>query len=192
MGKFTEYKVPLKSLPKGEHLFTYHLDKTFFTKMENTDVRAADLDVVLNIDYNGDIYNLDFNVMGNVTLLCARCLDDLEWPIEAVYNISVKYGEDYNDDSDTLMEIPYSDNDLNVAYMIYDTVMLAIPIKHVHPLGKCNRAMTAMLKKHRASNGEDDELMDELVDEMDSMDGSTGGSDPRWDALKGLGSNPED
>ena len=186
MGKFTEFKVALKSLPKGEHMFTYHLDKSFFTKMENNDVRNADLDVVLNVDYNGDIYNFDFNVMGTVTLICDRCLDDLEWPIEAVYNISVKYGDDYNDESDNLLEIPYSDNDLNVAYMLYDTIMLAIPIKHVHPLGKCNRAMTAMLKKHRASSGEDDELMDELVDEMDSMEGSSTQSDPRWDALKGL------
>ena len=190
MGKFTEFKVPLKSLQEGEHFFTYHLDKSFFTKMENSDVRNSDLDVALAVDFNGDVYNLSFNVMGNVTLVCDRCLDDLEWPIEASYDISVKYGDDYNDDSDTLLEIPYSDNDLNVAYMIYDTVMLAIPIKHVHPLGKCNRAMTNMLKKHRAGNGEDDELMDSLVDEMDSMESS--GSDPRWDALKGLSSNPED
>lgn len=192
MGKFTEFKVPLKSLQKGEHMFTYHLDKSFFVKMENNDVRAADLDVVLNVDYNGDIYNLDFNVMGEVTLICDRCLDDLPWPLEATYNISVKYGDDYNDDSDTLLEIPFSDNDLNVAYMLYDTIMLAIPIKHVHPLGKCNRAMTTMLKKHRAGDGEDDDLMDELVDEMDSMDNGFSGSDPRWDALKGLSSNPDE
>lgn len=188
MGKFTEFKVPLKSLPKGEHSFTYHLDKKFFTNMENTDVRNADLDVVLMVDYNGDIYNLDFNVMGNVTLICDRCLDDLEWPVEATYNIAVKYGDDYNDDSDTMIEIPWGDNDLNVAYMLYDTIMLAIPIKHVHPMGKCNRAMTSMLKKHRAG-GEDDELIDDLVDEMDSM---SGGTDPRWDALKGLGASSDE
>lgn len=198
MGKFTEFKIPLKSLQKGQHTYTYHLGKVFFTNMENTDVRDSNLDVVLTVDYNGDLYNLDFKVTGNVILACDRCLDDLEWPIDATYDISVKYGDDYNDDSDTLMEIPYSDNDLNVAYMLYDTVMLAIPIKHVHPLGKCNRAMTTMLKKHRASGGEDDELMDNLVEEMDSMDSddSRGGSgegatDPRWDALKGLGSVDE-
>ena len=184
MGKFTEYKVPLKSLQKGDHEFAYHLDKTFFEKMENTEVRGANLDVMLNIEYNGDIYNLSFSVMGDVTLVCDRCLDDLEWPIEAAYDISVKYGDDYNDDSDTLLEIPFGDNDLNVAYMIYDTVMLAIPIKHVHGPGKCNRAMTTMLKKHR-THSEDDELMDDLVDEMESL-GTTPPTDPRWDALKGL------
>lgn len=190
MGKFTEYKIPLKSLQKGEHTFTYRLGKVFFTNMESPDVRDADLEVVLKVNYNGDIYNFDFKIDGEVTLLCDRCLDELQWPIEASYEISVKYGDDYNDDSDTLLEIPYSDNDLNVAYMIYDTVSLAIPMKHVHPLGKCNRAMTSMLKKHRAGgSSEDNDLMDELVDEMETTESTA--SDPRWDALKGLGSQDE-
>lgn len=197
MGKFTEFKVPLKTLTKGEHDFTYHLGKTFFTNMESADVRDADLTVTLKVTYNGDIYDMAFRVEGMVTLQCDRCLDDLEWPIDATYDIAVKYGDDYNDDSDTLMEIPWGDNDLNVAYMIYDTVSLAIPIKHVHPLGKCNRAMTTMLKKHRARPlDEDAELEDQLMDEMDAMDDSAqvpdGPVDPRWNALKGLGNNDSD
>ena len=191
MGKFTEFKVPLKSLPQGEHDFSYHIDKSFFTKMENTDIRNADIDVVLIVTYNGDIYNLDFNIMGKVTLICDRCLDDLEWTIESVYNISVKYGDDYNDDSDTMLEIPYGDNDLNVAYMIYETITLAIPIKHVHPMGKCNRAMSSMLKKHRAG-GEDEQIIDELVDEIDDIDSSSSAPiDPRWNALKNLSVDDE-
>lgn len=190
MGKFTEFKIPLKSLQKGEHTFNFHLDKQFFVNMESADVRDADLAVVLTVVYTGELYNMDFKVTGNVTLICDRCLDDLEWPIDATYDITVKYGDDYNDDSDTVLEIPYSDNNINVAYMLYDTVSLAIPIKHVHPLGKCNRAMTTMLKKHRV-HGLDDEDMDDmgLDDDMEAADGSTSGTestDPRWDALKNL------
>lgn len=192
MGKFTEFKVPLKALTKGEHDFSYRLGKEFFTNMESSDVRDADLLVTLKVTYNGDIYDLNFHVEGMLTLQCDRCLDDLEWPVDTTYDIAVKYGDDYNDDSDTLMEIPWSDNDLNVAYIIYDTVSLAIPIKHVHPLGKCNRAMTTMLKKHRARPlDEDAELEDQLIEEMDSMDENytaPSAPDPRWDALKGLGS----
>ena len=68
-----------------------------------------------------------------------------------LYHISVRYGDEYNDESDDLLVIPEADNYLNTAYMIYDTVVLSIPIKHVHPMGKCNRQMSAMLKKHRAT-----------------------------------------
>ena len=193
MGKFSAFKLPLKSLGTGTHNFEYHLDKQFFTNMENSDIHGADLDVKLTVVYNGEFYTLDFSIAGEVTLICDRCLDDLHFPIEATYHIVVKYGEDYNDDNDEVLEIPAGDAFLNVAYMIYDTVVLAIPIKHVHPLGKCNRHMSAMLKKHRATtDGEDSELEDQLIEEMDSMEDSQPAqetTDPRWDALRKLGTS---
>lgn len=191
MGKFTAFKLPLKSLAPGEHSFQYHLGKEFFENMENSDIRDANLTVDLTVDYNGKFYSLDMAIDGNLTLICDRCLDDLDFPLEAAYHITVEYGEDYNDENDDILIIPESDNYLNVAYMIYDTVALAIPIKHVHPLGKCNRQMSAVLKKHRAAGGDPDaELEESLIEEMDEMDTDSvpesTGSDPRWDALKKL------
>ncbi|MCM1067755.1 MAG: DUF177 domain-containing protein [Muribaculaceae bacterium] len=190
MGKFSAYNLQLKSLGLGTHDFEYHLDKQFFVNMESADVRDADLNVKLTVVYNGDFYDLSFAITGEVVLLCDRCLDDLHFPIEANYHLVVKYGDDYNDDSDEVLEIPASDPSLNVAYMIYDTVVIHIPIKHVHPLGKCNRQMSAILKKHRAqADGEDADLENELIDEIDSIDASAASdapSDPRWDALRKL------
>ncbi len=189
MGKFSAFKLALKSLGEGVHEFEYKLGKQFFVDMENSDVHDADLTVHLTVTHRHDAYDLDFRVDGTVTLLCDRCLDDLIVPIDATYRLMVKYGEDYNDESDDLLIIPQSDNDLNVSYMIYDTVVLAIPIKHVHPLGKCNRQMSSLLKRHRAvTPGEDAELQEELLDSIDDVDADAGGgsTDPRWDALKGL------
>lgn len=183
----------LKSLAKGDHTFEYHLDKQFFVNMENTDVRDADVKVVLNLVYNGTFYDLTFDVTGTVTMLCDRCLDNLDVPIDTQYHVVVKFGESYDDSSDEMLVIPESDNYLNVAYLIYDTVMLAIPIKHVHPLGKCNRAMSALLKKHR-SQASGDDLENQLIDEMDDMDvsdQSEPATDPRWDALKKLQDDSE-
>lgn len=187
MGKFTAYKLPLKSLAPGVHEFDYTVDKQFFVNMEYTDVRDADMAVHLTIDYHGDIYRLNFEIAGTLTMLCDRCLDDLILPIDTSYNINVEYGDDYNDESDDLLVIPTSDNDLNVAYMIFDTIVLQIPMKHVHPAGQCNRAMSALLKKHRAGT---DAIEDELLDSVEE-DGDAP-IDPRWDALRGLGSENND
>ena len=177
----------------GVHNIEYKIGKQFFANMESTDIHDADLTVKLTVDHKGDLYYLSFVVTGEVTLVCDRCLDFMPFPIDASYNIAVKYGPDYNDDSDELLEIPESDNYLNVAYMIYDTVELQIPMKHVHPMGKCNRAMSAILRKHRAHrpDDEDSELEDQLIDEMET-DAATGvaaddaPTDPRWDKLKEL------
>jgi uncharacterized metal-binding protein YceD (DUF177 family) len=194
MGKFQAFKLPLKSLGQGEHLFDYHLDKQFFTDMESADIHGANLDVKLSVNYKGDVYDLNFHIKGEIVLLCDRCLDDLHFPIDATYHIMVKYGDKYNDDSDVLLEIPETDNYLNVAYMIYDTVALEIPIKHVHPTGQCNRAMSAILHKHKVRPMEEDaELVNELIEDMESDEVDTDApTDPRWDALKGLRTSDED
>lgn len=195
MGKFSEFNIALKSMPEGEHKFRFHLDKQFFKNMESADIRDADVSVDLAVVYRNGVYDLTFTCSGTVTVACDRCLDDLEVPIESAYHVTVKYGDAFRDDSDELIEIPETDSSLNVAYMIFDTVSLAIPIKHVHPLGKCNRAMSSLLKKHRAHapGDADAELEDSLIDEMESgidtaadlpAADSDAPSDPRWDALK--------
>jgi len=172
MGKFTDYKLMLKSLPEGKHTFEYHLDKQFFTNMENADVRDADVKVTLDVDYRGDAYALAFRLTGTLTVPCDRCLDDLLLDIDTEYGLTVKYGEEYDDDSDTLLIIPESDNYLNVAYMIYDTAVLAIPPRHVHAQGKCNRAMSALNKKYGVSNGadDDDDFTDADIAESETED----------------------
>ncbi|MBD5346138.1 MAG: DUF177 domain-containing protein [Bacteroides sp.] len=192
MGKFSEFKLQLKSMPEGEHEYAYHLGKEFFVNMENDEIHDADVDVKLTAVRRGDSFDLNFHFTGTLTLICTRCLDDLIFPIDTTYHVTVEYGDDYRDESDDLLIIPDSDSTLNVAFMIYDTVVLSIPMKHVHPLGKCNRQMSALLRKHRGRNGdEDSELEDELMDGIDDdVPDSRGSIDSRWDALRGLGSNP--
>lgn len=188
MGKFTEYKLPLKSMPVGTHSFEYQLGKPFFSNMENNDVRDADIKVALTVVHKNDFYDLSFAITGEIIVACDRCLDDLPLPVDTTYHIAVKYGEEYSDDSDDFLEIPYSDNDINVAYMIHDTVALAIPIKHVHPQGKCNRAMSAILKKHRSYTSDSDDAASSLDEEFfdDDIDIDDTPTDSRWDKLKGL------
>jgi len=198
MGKFSQFKLPLKSLPKGTHEFDYHLDKQFFVNMENTDVRDASVDVKLTVTYANEVYLLAFVLNGTVVVPCDRCLDDLPLDIDTTYDIKVKYGDRYSEESDDLMEIPESESYLNVAYMISDTVALAIPIKHVHQLGKCNRAMSALLKKHRATDVNDhdadieEQFFDDMETESDSTDIAQTPVDPRWEKLKNLNTGADE
>lgn len=182
----------MKTIPEGTQEFEYHLGKQFFVDMESADIHDADLAVKLKVTHKHGIYDLAFNVAGTVTLICDRCLDDLVYPIDESYEIAVKYGDDYSE-TDELLVIPESDNYLNVSYMIYDTASLAIPVKHVHPQGKCNRAMCALLRKHRATiaDDEDSELADRLMQEMETMEPASGQEDefpvdPRWNELRKL------
>lgn len=191
MGKFSEFELPLKSLPLGTHTFSYHIGKQFFVDMESADVRDADLSVLLTVKHDGEPYVLEFAVSGTVTVPCDRCLDDLVCPIEATYGVTVKLGKDYNDDSDEVLQIPATDPTLNVSYMICDTVVLAIPMKHIHAPGQCNRAMSAVLRRHRAAEPDGDILTDGEDGDMAECDSGSEPTDPRWEALKKLKDNEE-
>ena len=65
---------------------------------------------------------------------------------------------------------------------------MAIPIKHVHPPGECNRVVSSKFKKHRAVSVDGDEEDDDdyIADGSDSSEEDNQQSDPRWDALRGL------
>lgn len=160
VGKFTAYKVELASLSDGKHEQDFVCDTEFFKNMEHTGITKSDVKVHLDLEKKNDAYDCTFHCKGTVTVPCDRCLDPLDIDVDTDYHIIVKYGDAYNDESDDMLVIPHSSTNLNVAYMLYDTILLTIPLRHVHPLGKCNRAMAAALNKHRSNI--DDEAEDTL------------------------------
>ncbi len=192
MGKFTAFNLPLKTLSAGTHEFEYKLNREFFAEMEYSEVRDADLDVQLKVVYRNDIYALSFQIKGTLTLLCDRCLDDLVIDVDTTYSINVEYGDEFNDESDDLLIIPTSDNNLNISDMLFDTAVLEIPIKHVHPEGECNPGMSEILAQHRATMTDDDDFdIDNEACDIEALDDDTAPIDPRWAALKGLAGKTE-
>ncbi len=175
MGKFSEFKLPLKSMPVGSHGFEYHLGGEFFVNMESCDIQDADLNVKLSVTHKSDVYDLFFEITGEITLLCDRCLDEMRQDVDTDYHIVVKYGDKYCDDSDEVLVIPENDNYLNVANLIYDTVSLSIPIMHVHPEGLCNEEMSEVLGRHQSHGVDESEGARDM--------------DPRWAKLKELSGN---
>ncbi len=171
MGKFTAYKVELASLADGHHTQDFVCDTEFFKNMEYTGIHKSDVRVHLDLEKRNGAYDCTFHCKGTVTVPCDRCLDPLDIDIDTDYHIIVKYGDSYNDESDDLLVIPHSDSSLNVAYMLYDTILLSIPLRHVHAPGKCNRAMAAALHKHRANvSDEAEEVLEEAEEDNDMED----------------------
>ena len=176
MGKFTAYKVELASLKDGHYEQDFEIGKEFFENMENPDVLDANVHVHLDLEKRNDCYDCTFTLKGTVSIPCDRCLDPIELPVDTQYHVVVKYGDSYDDGADNLLVIPYSNSYLNVAYILYDTILLSIPLRHVHPQGKCNRAMVDALRKHKRA-ADDDDQEPEVDDADDDIDGTEDGQD---------------
>ena len=172
-----DYSLPLRSLAIGSHTFDFDLSKEFFEKMESADVRDGDVRASVTVAYDGDIYEIDMHCVGAVTIPCDRCLEDMQESIDATYHIAARYGEKYDDEDDVMIELPRSESHLDIARMLYDTVMLDIPIQHAHKDGGCDDVMSDILDRHRVVEGgtEQDGGADTSAEAPE---------DPRWAALK--------
>ena len=177
-------------MQQNTQAFEYLLDNQFFANIGGEDIQKGKINTRLTVTKKGNAFDLSFTFSGTVIVPCDRCLDDMDLPVETSAHLIVKFGKDYSEESDEIVIIPESEGIINLAWFLYEFVALAIPIKHVHAPGKCNKQMTSKLKKHSAKSSDDDgqsfdsdDADDVIITDDDADEEKT---DPRWDALRGL------
>ena len=168
--------------------YEYVLDNDFFISIDAPEVQKGKLHVDLTVKKSMGVFVLTFHTEGAVVVPCDRCLDDMEQPVSSTDKLLVKFGHEYAEEGDNLIVIPEEEGEINVAWFMYEFIALAIPMKHVHAPGKCNKAMSSKLSKHLRTTPDDemDEdafVPDEAGNELVNDDTETA-VDPRWDELK--------
>ena len=191
MGKFDLYKVELKNLSPGVHEYEYFLENKFFVDIDGDEVQKGKVKVNLTVKRTSMVFDMNFQLEGIVYVPCDRCLDDMELPVSTQNKLVVKFGKEYAEESEEIVIIPEEEGEINLAWFIYEFIALAIPMKHIHAPGKCNKTMSSKLKKHTARRADDEDEFDEEAADDIVVDDDTADipSDPRWDALKGLVEN---
>lgn len=174
MGRLGTYKVDLKGLKEASATYDWVVGNDFFALVEGEDVQKGNVNVQLTVTKEADLFNLDFELNGSAVVSCDRCLDDLTLSIETTGDLKIKLGDDFDDDGEILI-VPEEDGTVNVAWYIYEFIVLSLPLKKVHSPGKCNREMMSKLNEH---------LIDEVADDADESGVTSGETDPRWNDLK--------
>jgi uncharacterized metal-binding protein YceD (DUF177 family) len=171
--------------------YEYLLDNLFFININEENVQKGRIDVKLTVTKHPNFFDFVFVLSGITVVPCDRCLEDMDFPVETTAHLVVKLGNDYAEESDEIVVIPQSEGIINLAWFLYEFVVLAIPIKHIHAPGKCNKQMTSKLKKHltKAEEKEDFDADGGDITITDGGDADGRDSDPRWDALKELKEN---
>jgi uncharacterized metal-binding protein YceD (DUF177 family) len=185
LGKFDLYKVDLKGMREDVLQHEYLLDNQFFTNIGGEDVPKGKVRAELTVTKIAGAFSLSFKLNGLVVIPCDRCLDDMDHPIDTTDRLIVKLGKDYAEESDEIVVIPETEGVINLAWFLYEFIALAIPIKHTHAPGKCNKQMSAQLKKHTPKAADDDGF-DENDDMMTPDEQTDDTPDPRWNALRDL------
>lgn len=164
------FKIDLKALPEGISTMGFDLDGDYFAEVGAEEPRRGSVHVDVEISRVSRVFTLRFHTEGTVVVGCDRCLADMDLPIEADDRIDAKLGEGNSGDDD-FMTVDEDEGILDVAWIIYEFIALAIPVRHVHNPGECDPAMIRVLEQHSAIRS--------------GVEGD-GPVDPRWAALSKL------
>lgn len=176
MGWRTKYDIEFKGLKEGLHEFEYEIEDKFFEHFDKELVSVGDLDVKVELEKRNTFMKLYFDINGWLELTCDRCLDNYRQEIIQQNELFVKFDENnYEDDDEVIWLLP-EEHKINVAQLIYEYIVLGIPLKHVHPDNKngengCDIEMIKRLDNHIQHEEEEKDI------------------DPRWEALKKLKNN---
>lgn len=185
MGKFDTYKIDLKGMSSDECDYAFVVDNQFFVDIDEPEIQKGKVHVALHVKKLAGAFEMDFRTEGFVYVTCDRCLDEMEQSIVSTDKLFVKFGAEYAEEGENLIVIPEEKGVINIAWFIYEFVVLAIPMKHVHAPGKCNKAMNSQLNKYMCISPEeksDEDMMEE--NDMQGVRDVETQIDPRWNELK--------
>lgn len=171
METLTEFVIPFVGLKEGKHDFTFDIDTTFFNAFEFNDFHHVSLSVDLIFEKTPRHMELHFSTRGTVGLLCDLTNEKFDFPLDTALDWIIKFGDEYNDDNDECLILPHGSFKVNVAQPIYEMIVLAVPLKKVHP-GVADGTLDSELLKR--------------LEELKPQAEKTTDNDPRWDKLKDL------
>lgn len=172
MGGLRQYAIPFKGLNEGKHDFNFVVDNSFFEQFESSEVKRGLVNVQVELIMHSQFLELQFDINGKITINCDRCLEPFVTRITHQAMLYIRFGEKTLEQSDELLILADSENEVPLDQLIYEYIHLALPIQRIHPeideISGCNPEMMEKLNAH------------------DADDTENASEDPRWEKLKGL------
>ena len=170
MEKENEFFIPVSGLALGVHDFRFDINDDFFADMDYSEVKQGHVTVSLEVVREEMMLTLNFHIEGEVRVPCDRCGDEFNIPIQSEQVFCIKLGAEEVEESDDVVVVPAEEHAYDIRSLVYEYIILSIPMHRVHPEGECNPEALALLSHDPEPIAEEEE--------------ST--MDPRWAALKDL------
>ncbi len=180
MDKLKNYDVSFSGLKTGKHEFKFDINQEFFDLFE-TEKEFSDSNIKADVllDKHSSFMELEIKVSGFLELTCDISNDQFNYPIENEIKVLVKFGEDYDDSDSEIVVLPFNAAEINIAQLIYEDVMLSVPMKKLSPDLAEHPEYEKLLEQYSPKEEEEEIASDEEEKDID----------PRWEALKKIKNN---
>ena len=158
-------------MKEGIHLFNYELGNKFFRNFDYYDFLDAKLFAKLELEKQSTLLNLKFSFNGEIEVQCDVSMESFNLDLETEHAVVVKFKDDIISSDDKVIFMPAGSHSIDVSHLIYESIILAVPQKKVHP---------------GIENGS---LKSEIVEKLEALKPKKNfkeKTDPRWDKLKDL------
>lgn len=183
MEELKMYTIPFSGLKIGKHRFDFEIDKSFFEHFEYREFHEVAVNLEVILEKKSSFLEITLQYDGTVNVACDVTNEPFDQPISGSYHFVVKFGDVYNDDADDsgwdedILVIPHGSFEVNIQQPIYESIILAVPLRRVHPGVEDGTLKSEILDKLN-------ELRPNYSDEESEPETET--TDPRWDTLKKL------
>ena len=171
MKSLSPYLIKFSGLKEGIHLFNYELGNKFFRNFDYYDFLDAKLFAELELEKQSTLLNLKFSFSGEIEVQCDVSMESFNLDLETEHAVVVKFKDDIISTDDKVIFMPAGSHSIDVSHLIYESIILAVPQKKVHP---------------GIENGS---LKSEIVEKLEALKPKKNfkeKTDPRWDKLKDL------
>ncbi len=175
MKPLKEFTIPFVGLKVGTHHFNFKIEQTFFDYFEYEDFNDVNVNVDVELIKNTTLLDLHFKISGTVNINCDVTNEPYDQTIENDFDLVVNFGEEYNDDNIDILVLPHGAYEINIQQYIYELIVLAVPIKRVHPGVEDGTLRSDILEK-----------LNELSPRLNEEKEKNEDIDPRWNTLKKL------
>ena len=168
-----EFNIPFSGLKQGRHHFDYQIDNSFFEAFGFDEFNASQVEVAAVLDRMSTMMELEISAGGWVNVACDLTNEPYDQPIEGSLKLVIKFGEEFNNEDDEILVLPFGEHQFNIAQYVYEMLVLAVPTKRIHPGVADGTLDSRVLEKLEELSPK------EIKDDKEK-------TDPRWDALKNL------
>jgi len=176
MKKTKEYLIPFVGLKLGKHHFEYQINNAFFDNFDYDEFQNSNIKVNVVLEKKSNMLEISFKHEGIVNVPCDVTGEDFDLPIKSKMKLIVRFGEEFNNDNEELLILPFGEFEVDIAQYIYEIIVLSVPLRRVHPGVKDGTLESEALKK----------LNELAVKETKKENKKVENIDPRWDKLKQL------
>lgn len=168
MFRSKDYIIEFNKLRNGHNELVFKIDNEFFKELSGGAIQyPSEVQVNVQLNKTATLFDLSFRYTGHIVLTCDRCLDELNWPVDAEAHLIIKLSEFERYDDDEIIYISPQAISFNMAQPLYDNLMVTLPGRHT-----CEMAAKACSMPP--------EKLNSLTLDKDESE------DPRWEKLKTL------